>query len=117
MTPAVAAAGVKRKISYKPYYGRKWRESQVIKANTVGGKVAVEFSGTGAEITQEIHAALESFYGFKVEKTNKEAARATIRMICEDVLDPENETLDDRIKRLTRVLIGEFFGEGADETD
>lgn len=89
----------------------------MIKANTVGGKVSVEFSGTGAEITQEIHAALESFYGFKVEKTNKEAARAAIRMICEDVLAPENDTLDDRIKRLTRVLIGEFFGEGADETD
>lgn len=38
-------------------------------------------------------------------------------MICEDVLAPENEPLTDRIKRLTRILIGEFFGEGADETD
>lgn len=90
----------------------------MIKANTANGeKVAVEFSGTGAEITREIHAVLEAFYKLKVEKTNKETARATIRMICEDTLAPEDETLDDRIKRLTRILVGEFFGEGADETD
>lgn len=90
----------------------------MIKANTVNEeKVAVELSGTRAEITREIRAALEGFYGCEVEKTNKEAARAKIRMICEDVLAPENEPLNDRIKRPTRILIGEFFGEGADETD
>lgn len=90
----------------------------MIKANTVNGeKVEVELSGTRAEITREIRAALEGFYGIEEEKSNKEAARAAIRMICEDVLAPEGETLGDRIKRLTRILVGEFFGEGADETD
>lgn len=82
----------------------------MINVNTVTGGSEVKMSGSWVEITAGVHAALESYYRAAKSHKGETYARAKIRMICSDVLAPENETGEDRIKRWTKCITEEMAG-------
>ena len=66
--------------------------------------------GSWLEITAEVHTVLESYYKAAKSYKGETYARTKIRMLCGDVLAPEDETDEDRIKRWTKYVAEEMAG-------
>lgn len=81
----------------------------MIKVNITKSGAKVEMKGSWMEITAEVRAVLEAYYGATKEGKNETYARAKIRAICGDVLAPEEETEEDMIKRWTKCITEEML--------
>ena len=82
----------------------------MIKVNTMAGRAKVEMTGSWAEIDAGVRAVMEAYYNAKKADKGETHARAKIRMICSDVLAPEDETEEERIKRWTKCITQEMAG-------